>query len=333
MVDASREAVRTTRTLAAMRTLRRSSSLTLSISRSMPLDGLATNSIAPSSSARRVLAAPSRDSELTMTMGRGFVVMISAVACSPSTCGMLMSMVMTSGFSDSAIATASRPSLALPTTCSCSSALKIPSRTFRMNVESSTTSTRNFLLGVAIVRLRHRNGGARRLRSYELFDRRDQLIFLHRLCQEWPGAFLHRAVAMFRPRARGNDHHGNAPRRRTLAQLHHQFVTSHARHLEVGDDQMAAVLGHQFGGFESVRRQFHAVSVLLQHPADEFAHADRVVRYNDYALLLDAVDGFRRDVSARNRRRTRRKYSCGAGACLYWPALARFGRHHAVQVD
>src|SRR5437870_13579903 len=42
------------------------------------LDGLATNSIAPSSSARRVLAAPSRESELTMTIGRGFVVMISA---------------------------------------------------------------------------------------------------------------------------------------------------------------------------------------------------------------------------------------------------------------
>src|SRR5205823_12631619 len=55
-----------------------------SMSRSMPLDGLATNSMAPSSSARRVLAAPSRDSELTMTMGFGFVVMISAVAWSPS---------------------------------------------------------------------------------------------------------------------------------------------------------------------------------------------------------------------------------------------------------
>jgi hypothetical protein len=116
-VVASREAVRTTRTFAAMRTLRSKSSRTLCISRSMPLDGLATNSMAPNSSAFKVLAAPSRDSELTITIGRGFVVMISAVACKPSTCGMLMSMVMTSGLRDSARATASRPSFACPMTC------------------------------------------------------------------------------------------------------------------------------------------------------------------------------------------------------------------------
>src|SRR6266853_5513873 len=107
-----------------------------------------------------------------------------------------MSMVMTSGFRDSAIATASRPSLAVPTTWSCSSALKIPSRTFRMNAESSTTSTRNFLLVVAIVRLRYRRDGAWRLRAYKFFDRRDQLIFLYRLGQECGGAFLNRTVSM-----------------------------------------------------------------------------------------------------------------------------------------
>src|ERR1700687_6002917 len=150
-----------------------------------------------------------------------------------------MPMVMTSALRDSASATASRPSLALPTTCRCSSALKIPSRTFRMNVESSTTSTRNFLLAVAIVRLRYRRDGAWRLRSYKLFDRRDQLILLHRLGQECGGAFLNLAIEMLCPLARCNHHHGNAPRRRALAQLHHQFVTCHARHFEVGDDQMA----------------------------------------------------------------------------------------------
>src|SRR6266481_2424433 len=152
-----------------------------------------------------------------------------------------MSMVMTSGLRDSAIVTASRPSLALPTTWSCPSALKIPSRTFRMNAESSTTSTRNFLLVAAIVRLRYRRYGPRRLRSNELFDRGDQLIFLHRLGQERCGAFLHRAIAMLGPRARGHNHHGNAPGRGALSQLNHQFITGHARHLEVGNDEMAAV--------------------------------------------------------------------------------------------
>src|SRR5437016_6309008 len=230
-----------------------------------------------------------------------------------------MSIVMTSGLSDSASATASRPSLALPTTWSCSSALKIPSRTLRINRESSTTSTRIFLLGVAIVCLPHRRDGARRLRSYELFDRRDQLILLDRLGQECRGAFLHRPITMLCPRARRNDHYGNSPRRGALAQLHHQFVAGHARHFEIGYDQMAAVLRHQFGGLESIRRQFHPVSVLLQHSADEFAHADGIVGHHDHALLLDAVDGLGRNASARNGHRARRKDSRGAGACLYRP--------------
>src|SRR6267143_3210720 len=300
--EASREAVRTTRTLEAMRTFRRSSSFTLCISRSMPLEGLPTNSMAPSSSARSVLAAPSLDSELTITIGRGFVVIISAVACSPSTWGMLMSIVMTSGLSDSASETASRPSLAWPTTCSSSSALKMVSSTLRMNAESSTIRTRNFLVGVAIVRLRHRNNGAGRLRSYKLFHRRNQLIFLNWLGQERRGAFLHRAIAMFRARSGSDHHHWNPARRRVLPQLHHQFVPGHARHLEVGDNEMAAVLRHEFGGFHSVGRQFHAITVLLEHAADELAHADGVVRHDDYALLLDTVDRFRRNRSARNRR-------------------------------
>src|SRR6266849_1201235 len=333
MVQGRREAVRTTRTFAAMRILRSNSSFTLCISRSMALDGLATNSMAPSSSARSVLAAPSRDSELTMTIGRGFVVMISAVAWSPSTWGILMSMEMTSGLSDSAIATASRPSFALPTTCSCSSALKMPSRTFRMNAESSTTSTRNFLLVVAICRLRYRRNRAWRLRSYKLFNRCDQLIFLHRLSQKCRRTFLNRTIAMLCPRTRGNDHHGNPPCRWALAQLHHQFVSGHTRHFEIGDDQMATMLSHQFGGFKAIRRQFHAVSVLFQHSADEFAHADGVVRHHDYAFLFYAVDSFGRYASARNRRRARRKDSRCTGAGLYGPAIARFCRNHTVQVD
>ena len=63
----------------------------------MPLEGLGTKSIAPSSSARRVLAVPSRDSELTITIGRGLSDMINSVACRPSMRGILMSMVTTSG--------------------------------------------------------------------------------------------------------------------------------------------------------------------------------------------------------------------------------------------
>ena len=66
-----RVAVRTTRTFAASLSLRFSSSRTVFMSRSTPLEGLGTKSMAPSSSAFKVLAAPSRDSELTITIGRG----------------------------------------------------------------------------------------------------------------------------------------------------------------------------------------------------------------------------------------------------------------------
>src|SRR5271168_4138029 len=98
---------------------------------------------------------------------------------------MLMSMVMTSGLRDSARVTASRPSLAWPTTCSWASALRMDSRTLRMKAESSTMRTRNFLMAVtAMVLLHDRNSGPRRLRSDELFDRRDQLIFLDGFGQE-----------------------------------------------------------------------------------------------------------------------------------------------------
>src|SRR2546430_855786 len=114
------------------------------------------------------------------------------------------------------------------------------SSTLRMKVESSTTSTRSFLEGVTMLLLRHGRNRAWRLRSHELFDGRDQLILLYRLGKESGSAFLHGAVAVLGASARSHHHHRNAARGRALAQLHHEFVTRHARHLQVGNDQMAA---------------------------------------------------------------------------------------------
>src|SRR5512137_233449 len=104
---------------------------------------------------------------------------------------MLMSIVMTSGFRDSAIVMASRPSLAWPTTVNCPSALKMVSRTLRMKAESSTISTRNFFAAlVTIALLRHWYDWARCLRSHKLFDCGDQLILLHGLSQKGRGPFF-----------------------------------------------------------------------------------------------------------------------------------------------
>src|SRR6266404_3109332 len=96
---------------------------------------------------------------------------------------------------------------------------------------------------------------------------------------------------------------------------------------------MAPMLRHEFGGFHSIGRQLHAIAVLFEHPAYEFAHADGVVCHDDYALLFETVDRLRRNRSARNRRRSRRKNARRAGACLERTPLARFRCYHAVQVN
>src|SRR6266478_7181890 len=203
-----------------------------------------------------------------------------------------------------------------------------------MKAESSTIKTRNFLVAAgAIARLRHRDNRARRLRSYELFDRSQQLIFLDGLGQKSGGAFFYGAIAMLGARARGDDHDGDAARRGALAQLHHEFVAGHARHLEVGDNQVAAVLRDEFGGFQAVAGQLHAITVLLEHAADKFAHADGVVGDDDDPLVLDAVDGFGGDGAASDGGRARGEDARGRWRRLQAAALAGFGGDHAIQVD
>src|SRR5271154_1648209 len=222
-------AVRTTRTFAAIFSLRVSSSRMLRMSKSTPLVGLGTKSIAPNSRARKVLAAPSRDSELTITTGRGCCDMISSVACRPSRCGMLMSMVMTSGRRDSARATASRPSRAVPATSSCASELMISFSTLHMKAESSATRTRIFFSGALIISiLPHRNvHGApflRFFRAYQFIYGCHQLIFLHGLGQKCGGAFFYGAIAMFCAGAGGDDQDRNFSGDGILAQMGHQLV-------------------------------------------------------------------------------------------------------------
>src|SRR5260370_5940253 len=145
--------------------------------------------------------------------------------------------------------------LAFPKTWICPSVLKMFSSTLHMKAESSTTSMRIFLLVVDMVRgLRHGGDRAWCLRSHELFDRGDQLLFLHWLGQERCGAFLHRAVAVLCAGAGGYDHHRDTSGRGTLPQLHHQFIAGHPRHLQVGNHKMTAVLRNEFHGVEAVGR-------------------------------------------------------------------------------
>src|SRR5215813_3441556 len=181
--------------------------------------------------------------------------------------------------------------------------------------------------------LQNRNDWTHRIRSHELFYGCNQLIFLHRFCKECRRTFLHGAVTMFCSSARRYDHHRNSPRRRTLPQLRHQFITGHARHFEVGDYEVATVLRDEFCRFEAVGGQLHAVAALFQHAAYEFAHADRVVCDHDDTFVLDTIDCFRRDAALRNCRGTGRKDACRARRRLQRLSLARLRSNHAVQID
>src|SRR4029077_19373108 len=164
-------------------------------------------------------------------------------------------------------------------------------------------------------------------------DRSEQLIFLHGLGQKSGGAFFYGAIAMLGTGAGSDDHNWNAARRRALTQLNHEFVAGHARHLEVGDNQVAAVLGDEFGGFQAVGGLLHAISILLEHAADKFAHADGVVGDDNDALVLDTVDGFGGDGAASDSGRTRSEDARGRRRRLQGASFAGLGGHHAIQVD
>jgi len=60
--------------------------------------------------------------------------------------------------------------------------------------------------------LRHRYDRTRRLRSHELFDRGEQLIFLDGFGQKSGGAFFYGAIAMLGACARCDYHDGDAAR-------------------------------------------------------------------------------------------------------------------------
>src|SRR5215472_1319957 len=153
---------------------------------------------------------------------------------------MLMSIVITSGRSDSASATPSRPSRPCPPTSSCGSELMICCNTLHMNGESSTTSTRIFFSAARAISIlpQHHAGCGSPLGPFgtgQALDGCYQLVFLYGLCQERHRALFHGAVAVLGAGARRHHQDRNAARDGILSQVRHQFVAVHARHFEVGD--------------------------------------------------------------------------------------------------
>src|SRR5215467_7785891 len=96
---------------------------------------------------------------------------------------------------------------------------------------------------------------------------------------------------------------------------------------------MAAVLGHEFGGFQSVGSQHDPIAGLFQHAADEFADADGIVRHNHDALVLNAVDGIGGDGAFGDGGRPGSENPGGGGGGGDGFALVRFDRDHAVEVE
>src|SRR5208337_1754587 len=141
------------------------------------------------------------------------------------------------------------------------------------------------------------------------------------------------AIAMLCAGAGSNDQDGNAFSAGVLAQLGHQLVAGHARHFQVGDDEMAAELGDEFGGFQAIGSELGAIAILFQHAGDELADADGVVGNNDDAFLFDAVDGFAGDGATSDCSRTGSENARGAGAGLNGATFVGLGGDHTIQVD
>src|SRR5947209_8161396 len=134
---------------------------------------------------------------------------------------MLMSMLITSGLSVSVWVTASRPSRASPNTSSCGSDAIMPCSTLRMNAESSTISTRVFLLKVIAYKLsllscRYLFQHLSRRRADQSGHCCNKLVFLYGLGQKHHCPFFHCAITMLCPGARCNHHYRNVARLRIL---------------------------------------------------------------------------------------------------------------------
>src|SRR5579871_1832753 len=158
-----------------------------------------------------------------------------------------MSMLITSGLSVSVWVTASRPSRASPHTSSCGSDAMMPCSTLRMNAESSTISTRVFLLNViaykiSLLSCRCLFQRLSRRRADQLGHCCNKLVFLYGLGQKRHCALFHCPVSMLGAGTRRDHHHGNVPSLRILPQMRQQFVAVRSRHFQIGDNQIATRL-------------------------------------------------------------------------------------------
>src|SRR5216683_3266083 len=115
-------------------------------------------------------------------------------------------------------------------------------------------------------------------RIHQLFHHQEELLLLHGLGQEGRSALFHGALAMFGARSR-SDHQDRYPAsHRILPQMRHQFVAVHARHFNIGNNQMTTHLRNQLRGLQPVRSKLHGIPGLLKNSAHEFADADGIIR-------------------------------------------------------
>ena len=77
--------------------------------------------------------------------------------------------------------------------------------------------------------------------------------------------------------ARGEDDHRQVARGRLTIEAADQLVAVEARHLQIGDDDVDRLLGQLLERLGAVPRGDDVEARALEHAADEFPHADRVV--------------------------------------------------------
>src|SRR6266853_1168068 len=168
---------------------------------------------------------------------------------------------------------------------------------------------------------------------HQLLDYCEELLLLHGLGQKRSGAFFHRTLAMLGARSRSDDENRNTARCRILAQMCHQFVAVHARHFDVGDEQVTAYLGNQLRGFHPVGSELHAEPGLLQNPADKFSNADRVVRNDHDSFTPEFIHGRSGNAAGDNGSGAGRENSSRAGGGNHNVVLRRVRGGQPVYID
>ncbi len=218
----------------------------------------------PIASNTRCAFVPTLD--VTTRIAHGVFAMICRVASTPSMRGMIKSMRIRSGVSLAHMVTASAPSRATQTTC-------VPGRIDTMRRSDSAIVGTSLAMPIFT-----------RRPSDQIRDGLLQRVVVEAALREVVvGARLEPAPAVFLAILVRDDHDRQLTELRVPFDQLHELDAVHARHVDVGDDEIEVARAHGVPAVDAVDRDLDLVAGLIEQLALELAHGERVV-HHEHAL-------------------------------------------------